>query len=110
MFLGVLHLPSPMDPEEFAVIVLSRFDDALPGGALRTEGRHERVVLATQHQDIGIRLVKVVLEYGKRRSSVLTSRAPSRSGTLPWRRRRRRDLLQVPGPEQLAFAVGEAHL
>jgi hypothetical protein len=46
-------------------IVPSRFDDALPHDTPRAESCHERVVLATQHHDVGVGLVQVVGELGE---------------------------------------------
>jgi hypothetical protein len=47
--LGVLPLPTSVKPEELPVVVL---------------GGHEGAVLTTQHDDVGIRLVEVVVELG----------------------------------------------
>src|SRR5829696_7768252 len=54
-----------VNPHEFPVIFPSRFDDALPRDTPRAKSRHERVVLAAQHNDVGVRLVQVVLELGE---------------------------------------------
>ena len=35
MLVGILHLSSPMDPEEFTVVFLSRFDNTFLGEARR---------------------------------------------------------------------------
>src|SRR5829696_7416932 len=57
VFLGILRLLAPVNPHELPVILLSRFDDAFPGSAPRAEGCNERVVLAPEHHDVGVRLV-----------------------------------------------------
>src|SRR5215208_7689086 len=65
VFLGVLALLGSVNPHELPLILLSRFDYALPGSAPRAEGCHERVVVAPEHDDVRIRLVQVVLEQGE---------------------------------------------
>src|SRR5215218_4459028 len=65
MILGVLRVPGNMNPQDFPVIFPSRFDDALPRDTPRAERRHERVVLAPEQEDVGVRLVQVMLERGE---------------------------------------------
>jgi hypothetical protein len=70
VFLGSLASLHPMDSEEFTVVFLGGFEDTRPGGAPSAEGRYERAVLAAQHQDIGVRVVQVVLELGEQELSL----------------------------------------
>jgi hypothetical protein len=46
VFLWGLASPGPMDSEEFTVVFLGGFDDALLGETLSAEGCYEGVVLA----------------------------------------------------------------
>jgi hypothetical protein len=65
MFLAFLSTPGHVNLHELAVILPSRFDDAFPLDTPRAESSHEGVVLAAQHDDVRVRLVKVVLEQGE---------------------------------------------
>jgi len=51
-----------MRPDKLSVVFLGGLDYALRGGTPRAEGCNERVVLAAQHSDFGVRLVQMVLE------------------------------------------------
>ena len=81
MCLGVPSLVGPVNPQELTVVFLGCLHDALPGGPTRAEGGHEGPVLATQHYDVGVRLVEVVVELGNRRSSALTPSCSRRAGS-----------------------------
>jgi hypothetical protein len=103
--LGVLPFPTSEKPEALSVVVLGGLNDALrdPPGA---EGGHEGAVLTTQHDDVGIRLVEVVVELGEQSSL----RAPMTwKGTLHTKPRGG-DLFEVRGPEQPTLPVKEAHV
>jgi hypothetical protein len=66
MFLAFSEqLPGHVNLHELAVILPSRIDYALPLDTPRAERSHECVVLAPEHDDVRVRLVKVVLEQGK---------------------------------------------
>jgi hypothetical protein len=58
-------LPWAVNPEEFTIVFLSRFDDAFRGEAPSAESRHNRVVLAPEHDYVRVWLVQVVLEHGE---------------------------------------------
>jgi hypothetical protein len=65
MFLAVSSMPGTVSLHELLVILPSRFDDAFPRDTPRAESRYECAVLAAQHDDVRVRLVKVVLERGE---------------------------------------------
>jgi hypothetical protein len=68
--LDTLALPGCMSPGELLIVLLGSLEDALPGGTVRVEGCHERVVLAAQDQNVWVRLVEVVVEYRKRKLTI----------------------------------------
>ena len=63
MFLAFSEqLPGHVNLHELAVILPSRIDYALPLDTPRAESSHECVVLAPEHDDVRVRLVKVVVK------------------------------------------------
>lgn len=51
-----------MRSEEITVVFLGGLKEALPGGPRRTEGRRDGAVFATQVENVGVRLIQVVVE------------------------------------------------
>jgi hypothetical protein len=103
--LGVLPLPTSVKPEALSVVFPGGLNDALrdPPGA---EGGHEGAVLTTQHDDVGIRLVEVVVELGE---------LGSVRGPMTWKgtlhtKPRGGDLFEVRGLDQPTLPVTEAHV
>jgi hypothetical protein len=49
------------------IVLLGGLDDALLGGSLCAEGGYKGAILATQYEDVGVRLVQVVVEFREHR-------------------------------------------
>jgi hypothetical protein len=52
-------------PKQGRVALSGGFADAFPRGPYRAEGGHVRAVLAPEHDEVGVRLVQVVVERGE---------------------------------------------
>ena len=55
-------------PKQGRVVLFCGFDDAFPRRPYRAEGGHVRAVLAPEQDDVGVRLVQVLVERGKEES------------------------------------------